>query len=134
MARILREDFATPVKWLGEASDNNTQNAAFSKAILAQENVTHILLVTDNMHMSRAKMIFKQSSLNVVAAPTVFFSHSRLLVLDFFPNSEGLRRIYYALDEWIGICLVKIALLTLVQHISLHIYKQLSCYIFLPEA
>ncbi|PUA20513.1 YdcF family protein [Glaciimonas sp. PCH181] len=108
MARSLREDFATPVKWLEETSNNSAQNAAFSQGILARENVGKILLVTDAIHMPRAKMIFQQSGLEVVAAPTIFFSHDKFSISDFVPSGEGLRRSYYALHEWIGIAWYKL--------------------------
>lgn len=103
MARTLTEEFATPVKWLEDASDNTAQNAAFSYTILSYQKVKHILLVTDAIHMPRAQMIFKQSGFVVIPAPTVFFSRSRLSLLDFIPSGEGLRRSYYALHEWIGV-------------------------------
>lgn len=108
MARSLREDFATPVKWREETSNNSAQNATFSKRILATEDVGTILLVTDAIHMPRAKMIFQQSGFKVIAAPTIFFSHDRLSISDFVPCGEGLRRSYYALHEWIGIAWYKL--------------------------
>jgi uncharacterized SAM-binding protein YcdF (DUF218 family) len=108
MARTLTDDFATPVKWLEQGSDNTAQNAALSKQILKQAKVQRILLVTDAIHMPRAQMIFKQNGLEVVPAPTVFFSRDRLSVLDFFPMGEGLRRSDYALHEWMGIAWYKL--------------------------
>ncbi|KAF3997457.1 YdcF family protein [Glaciimonas immobilis] len=103
MARSLKEDFATPVKWLEESSDNTAQNAANSEKILQRENVRRILLVTDAIHMPRAVMIFRRSGLEVVAAPTVFFSRSHYALFDFIPMGEGFRRSYYAIHEWVGI-------------------------------
>ncbi|MDP5007869.1 MAG: YdcF family protein [Glaciimonas sp.] len=103
MARTLTEDFSVPVKWLEGASDNTAQNANFSAKILRQENIQHILLVTDAMHMSRSVAAFKRAGLHVLAAPTIFFSHDRLSVLDFIPGGEGLRRSHYAAHEWLGI-------------------------------
>ncbi|MEB0013791.1 YdcF family protein [Glaciimonas sp. Gout2] len=103
MARSLEQDFGTPVKWIEDASDNTAQNASLSYAILSRDKVKHILLVTDAIHMPRARMIFKQSGLDGIPAPTVFFSRSQQSLLDFMPTGEGLRRSYYALHEWIGI-------------------------------
>ncbi|QRX81024.1 YdcF family protein [Glaciimonas sp. PAMC28666] len=108
MARTLAEDFDTPVKWREDASDNTAQNAEFSYTILSQQKVKHILLVTDAIHMPRAQMIFKLSGFDVTPAPTVFFSRSRLSLLDFIPSGEGLRRSYYALHEWIGVTWYKL--------------------------
>jgi uncharacterized SAM-binding protein YcdF (DUF218 family) len=108
MANSLRDDFATPVKWLEEASDDTEQNAKFSARILAQAGVKKIILVTDTLQMPRAQMMFAHTGLDVVIAPTVFFSRSRLTFLSFLPSGEGLRRSEYALHEWLGILWYKI--------------------------
>lgn len=102
MANSLQEDFAVPVKWREEASDDTAQNAKFSAAILQQAGVRKILLVTDALHMSRAQMMFVQTGLEVVVAPTIFFSQERLVLWNFLPSGEGLRRSDYALHEWLG--------------------------------
>lgn len=103
MARALRDEFATPVKWIEGQSSNTAENAEFSAAILKREGVQRILLVTDAMHMPRSQRVFAQSGLEVVAAPTMFFSLHALAPVHFLPSAEGLRRSYYAIYEWIGI-------------------------------
>ena len=102
MARVLQEDFATPVTWIEGKSANTAQNAAFSAAILKRDGVRRILLVTDAMHMPRARGAFARAGLEVIGAPTMFFSRERLEMLDFLPGSEGLRRSRYAVYEWLG--------------------------------
>lgn len=103
MAGSLREDFATPVKWIEGTSDDTEQNAKFSAAILAQAGVKKIILVTDALHMPRSQMMFARTGLEVVIAPTVFFSRDRLTLLSFLPSGEGMRRSGYALHEWLGV-------------------------------
>lgn len=103
MARILREDFAVPVKWLEQASDNTAQNAQFSASQLKQAGVTQILLVTDAMHMPRAQMIFRQAGLQVVPAPTNFSAYRELGPIDFVPNAKALQMSHFAMHEWIGL-------------------------------
>ena len=103
MADALREDFVTPVRWIEGASENTFENAQYSAKILRQDGVNRILLVTDAMHMPRAKMVFAQTGLDVVAAPTLFFGAGDIAALDFLPSAEGLRRSYYAIYEWIGL-------------------------------
>ncbi|WP_253273665.1 YdcF family protein [Collimonas arenae] len=102
MANSLREDFSVPVKWLEDVSDNTEQNALFSAEILRRAGVGRILLVTDALHMSRAQILFEKTGLEVVVAPTVFFSRDRLTLLSFMPSGEGMRRSEYALHEWLG--------------------------------
>ena len=63
MASALRKDFVTPVRWVEGASENTAENAWLSAGILHPEGVHRILLVTDAMHMPRAKMVFAQTGL-----------------------------------------------------------------------
>jgi uncharacterized SAM-binding protein YcdF (DUF218 family) len=104
MARTLREDFAVPVKWLEQASDNTAQNAQFSAQILKQAGVNRILLVTDAVHMPRAQMVFTQTGLQVVPAPTSFFSREPLSAIDFVPRGDAFNLSHYGMHEWIGRC------------------------------
>ncbi|HJV76697.1 MAG TPA: YdcF family protein [Noviherbaspirillum sp.] len=103
MARSLQDDFAIPVKWIEEHSDDTAQNAAYSATMLKQADVSRILLVTDALHMPRSRAVFEKTGLEVVPAPTMFFSRNRLTLFDFMPSGEGLRRSHYAMHEWIGI-------------------------------
>jgi len=103
MASALREDFVTPVRWVEGASENTAENARFSAAILRRDGVKKILLVTDAMHMPRAKMAFAQTGLEIVAAPTLFFGFTGIIPADLLPSAEGLRRSYYASYEWLGL-------------------------------
>jgi uncharacterized SAM-binding protein YcdF (DUF218 family) len=103
MADALREDFVTPVRWIEGASKNTLENALFSARILRMDGVSRILLITDAMHMPRAKMVFSKAGLDVIAAPTMFFGFESIGPFDFLPSAEGLRRSYYAIYEWMGL-------------------------------
>ena len=104
MARALREDFAVPVKWLEQGSDNTAQNAQFSARILKQAGVNRILLVTDAVHMPRSQKIFMQNGLQVVPAPTSFRSRQPLSAIDFVPRGEAFDLSHYGMHEWVGLC------------------------------
>lgn len=103
MADALQYEFAIPVKWQEDQAKNTYENAEFSARILQQAGVRRILLVTDAMHMRRAKFAFDQTGLVVVPAPTLFFSRSDFGLLSFIPGAEGLRRSHYAIYEWLGL-------------------------------
>ncbi|HEX8615430.1 MAG TPA: YdcF family protein [Telluria sp.] len=103
MARALREDFRTPVAWTEERSADTTQNALYSAAILKAAGVRRVLLVTHAMHMPRAERAFAAAGLEVVPAPTMFYSRSTLSPLMFVPGWSGMFRSYYATHEWIGL-------------------------------
>ena len=103
MASALREDFVTPVKWVEGKSENTAENALFSARMLRQDGVGRILLVTDAMHMPRAKMAFTKTGLDVVAAPTMFLGAGSIGPYGYLPSAESLRRSQYAIHEWTGL-------------------------------
>jgi uncharacterized SAM-binding protein YcdF (DUF218 family) len=103
MARVLRQDFGVPVKWVEDRSDNTAENALLSAAMLRSTGVRRILLVTDALHMPRAQRIFEKAGFQVISAPTWFLSRARLTLQDFLPSGAGLNRSHYALHEWIGL-------------------------------
>ncbi|HAK93275.1 MAG TPA: YdcF family protein, partial [Massilia timonae] len=65
MAAALREDFGVPVRWVEGRSRNTAENAMFSAALLRPEKVGRVLLVTDAMHMERARTVFQRGGLQV---------------------------------------------------------------------
>lgn len=102
MARVLRDDFKAPVRWVEGDSANTVQNARYSAAILQQAGVSHILLVTDALHMPRAERVFSQAGLVVTGAPTTYYGRGVLTASDFIPGA-GLSDCNYAMHEWIGL-------------------------------
>lgn len=102
MADALREDFGVPVKWIEPRSRDTQENAACSAALLRAAGVHKVLLVTDAMHMPRAHSAFTRAGLDVVDAPTLFFSRQPQKLEAFVPSAEGMRRGWYAMYEWIG--------------------------------
>jgi uncharacterized SAM-binding protein YcdF (DUF218 family) len=103
MAMALREDFGIPVKWVEGKSRDTAENAAFSAAILRPQGMRRIVLVTDAMHMPRAKSAFEQAGFDVLAAPTTFFSGQPRGIASLLPSAEGMRRSWYAIYELLAI-------------------------------
>jgi len=112
MATALREDFGVPVRWIEPRSRDTAENAAYSAAMLRADGVKRILLVTDAMHMARARTVFERAGLEVVSAPTMFLGNgpelsgpepdvSELLGA-WLPSAEGMRRSWYAVYELLG--------------------------------
>jgi len=108
MAAALREDFGVPVRWIEGRSRDTSENAAYSAAMLRADGVKRILLVTDAMHMARARAAFERAGLDVVSAPTIFFSRQSLSLSSWVPSAEGMRRSWYAIYELIGLAWYKI--------------------------
>jgi uncharacterized SAM-binding protein YcdF (DUF218 family) len=103
MAAALREDFGVPVKWIEPRSRDTFENAAYSAALLRADGVKRILLVTDAMHMPRARAAFERAGLDAVSAPTMFFTRQPLTLSAWVPSAEGMRRSWYAIYELLGI-------------------------------
>jgi uncharacterized SAM-binding protein YcdF (DUF218 family) len=103
MARALREDFKTPVAWIEERSETTEQNALYSARMLQAAGVTRVLLVTHAMHMPRSREAFARRGIDVVEAPTMFYSRARWSPLMLVPSASGLYRSYYATHEWVGL-------------------------------
>jgi uncharacterized SAM-binding protein YcdF (DUF218 family) len=110
MASALREDFGVPVRWIEGRSRDTAENAAFSAAMLHTDGVRRILLVTDAMHMPRSRRVFERAGLEVVEAPTMFFSGQARSIAAFVPSAEGMRRSWYALYELIGLAWYRVRL------------------------
>lgn len=102
MATALREDFGVPVKWVEGKSRDTGENAAFSAKLLGDAGVTKILLVTDAMHMARARAAFERTGLQVVDAPTMFFGDQAHGPAAWMPTGEGMRRSWHAAYELLG--------------------------------
>lgn len=103
MARILRHEMSVPVRWVENASDNTAQNAEFSAKLLGADGVKKIVLVTDAMHMPRARRAFEQFGLTVLPAPTVFITTEHMSRKAWLPGASGMQNSYYALHEWLGL-------------------------------
>lgn len=103
MARALREDFRTPVKWVEGQSESTAENATRSIVILKANHIQRILLVTDAMHMPRAELMFLRHGMEVISAPTMFFGAQKVSLGGLIPDAESLRFSYYATYEWLGL-------------------------------
>jgi uncharacterized SAM-binding protein YcdF (DUF218 family) len=102
MASSLREDFQVPVAWVEDTSNDTWENAIDSAAILKQQGIRSVWLVTQGWHMRRALLAFKHAGLIVTAAPTSVDPPLDPIVSDFVPHALAWEWSYYALHEWIG--------------------------------
>ena len=110
MARVLRDDFNAPARWVEDLSSNTAQNAEYSAAMLRDAGISRIFLVTDALHMPRSERFFVQAGLTVTAAPTNYLARGALIAPDFIPSGGGLSDSYYAMHEWLGLLWYRMAL------------------------
>jgi len=102
MGVSLRDDFATPARWVEDKSADTWENARFSAAILRREGITSVYVVTSAWHMRRALLAFQDIGMTVTAAPTPLDDPLAANLSDFLPRAGIWETGYYALHEWIG--------------------------------
>ena len=90
--------------WIEESRSRTTrENAQYSRALLADKGVHHILLVTSASHMRRAAAVFTAQGFVVTAVAT---DHQQPLrvgpVPGWLPTLDRLARSTRAIHEWVG--------------------------------
>jgi len=103
MARSLRDDFGLEARWVESNAINTNQNAILSAQLLRQENIQQILLVTDAIHMPRARWAFEHAGLRVAPVPSHFVASGDFHLASFIPNAQSLKNSHYAIHEWLGL-------------------------------
>ncbi|WP_439258763.1 YdcF family protein [Lonepinella sp. BR2930] len=93
------------VKWLEKSARNTKENAQFSFNILNKENITKIILVTQEEHMKRAKLLFEKVGFDVLPASVGYGAIAetyKLSYMDFVPQAGTLNSNTQLLKEWLG--------------------------------
>ena len=105
MRRVLEEEFGIAQVLVETSSRNTRENAAYSAAMLKSRGIDTILLVTQAAHMQRAVESFQRAGIEVIPAPTLFFSSEVELfeLSSWIPSVRSIDAVYYLLYEWIGL-------------------------------
>lgn len=105
MAREFSDFYHIDVKWLENQANNTAENARFTRQLLVQqaEPVKTIVLVTNDWHMKRAKMLFEREGFNVLPASVSNSLTCYQQVMCFTPNAYSLWLTSLALKEWLAI-------------------------------
>lgn len=105
-ARLLAravQHYGVPVRWLEEQSRDTAGNAWYSSQLLRADGIDRIILVTQAMHMPRARRIFEATGLQVTGAPHGFMAQQGVALRDWFlPSNLSVKRGAFALHELIG--------------------------------
>lgn len=105
MARELAMFFQVPTQWLEEKAKTTKENALFSHEILNKEGINKIILVTNQWHMQRAKLLFERAGFEVLPASVgagITPATYGLNYMYFMPQSGALHSNMHALKEWLG--------------------------------
>lgn len=106
MARSLREDYVVNVRWQEGRSRTTWENARYTHELLAGEGVTRIVLVTQALHMRRARLAFEHAGFQVVPAPVDSVREAaaqRPLPLRLVPAPAAFMASSQALHEYAGL-------------------------------
>jgi uncharacterized SAM-binding protein YcdF (DUF218 family) len=102
MADSLVHDFQVSARWVEAGSLDTWENAHLSAAILHEQGIRSIYVVTQAWHERRAIMAFADTGITVTAAPPRLDRLRAPLAANFVPDVAGWQESYYALHEWIG--------------------------------
>lgn len=108
-AKIMSDELAMfyhiPTQWLEEKAKTTKENALFSREILEKEGIKRIVLVTNQWHMQRAKMLFEKQGFEVLPASVGSGSTPEtygINLMYFIPQAGAMHSNTQALKEWIG--------------------------------
>lgn len=104
MARVLREEFKVPVRWVEKRSRNTVENGRDTRDLLQAEHIDRIVLVSHVSHMHRAIAIFQAVGFSVLAAPTVYrvTPDDVTVLMDWIPSAGAFAMSAQALHEYLG--------------------------------
>lgn len=116
MATLAQGMGVSPQAILQETTSLNTyENAVNVRAILTENEVARVLLVTSALHMPRALRVFRRQGIDAIAAPTDFLVtadqvnatqttwQGQLLAL--LPQTDALHSLTRAMKEYLGMAI-----------------------------
>jgi uncharacterized SAM-binding protein YcdF (DUF218 family) len=107
-ARIAEREFNHPLRWTEGSSRDTNENAYRSLALLHEQGIQRVVLVTHSFHMRRALAAFERGKqranldIQVIAAPMDVQAGSRLTLDSWLPSVDGFQDTRLALHEWLG--------------------------------
>ncbi len=105
MANELNTFFSVPTTWVGGKARTTKENALFSREILEKEGIKRVIVVTNQWHMQRAKLLFEQQGFEVLPASVghgISPQSYGLNVMYFIPQAGALNKNMLLLKEWLG--------------------------------
>lgn len=90
--------------YLEPDSKTTKENARYTARLLQQYKISKVVLVTSASHMRRASALFEQNGINIIQAPTGFYSlgYYKIPPLWFVPTSSAMATTSAVLHELIG--------------------------------
>lgn len=102
MARVLADEFGTPVAMVETQARDTRENAVLSAQMLKRAGYSRIVLVSHASHLARAVPLFEAQGLTVIPAPTVFTTDGVSSWETVLPSAGALRNMNVFFHEWLG--------------------------------
>jgi uncharacterized SAM-binding protein YcdF (DUF218 family) len=96
---------APSLRWQEKQSRDTRENALLTAALLKNDGITHIALVTHAWHMPRSVRQFEAAGLTVVPSPMGFIRSDVAPHLQWLPSGRGLRDSAWVIKEWLALLL-----------------------------
>ncbi|MEP6609162.1 MAG: YdcF family protein [Burkholderiaceae bacterium] len=97
---VLEREFNVSVRWVETSSETTRQQAQLTAQDLIPLQITRIALVTDALHMPRARRAFERAGFSVAPAPTSYGGQRPFAPYQLIPGPGSLRDSHMALREW----------------------------------
>jgi len=107
-AEIAAREFVRPLRWTEPRARDTRENAQFSTALLKDQGIQQVVIVTHGWHMPRAMRAFKEAAQRndakweLVPAPMGLAQRVERPVLRWIPSSEGFLLVRAVLREKVG--------------------------------
>ena len=101
-ARIAKDEFDRPLRWVESSSRDTRENAIFTVRALREAGVRRVLLVTHAWHMPRAMREFQQqagTAMSIEPAPMGFVRLQGTVAEDWLPGGQGSADVRNSLRE-----------------------------------
>jgi uncharacterized SAM-binding protein YcdF (DUF218 family) len=119
MAKLVEALGVPPSAILQDPTSLNTyENAVNVKAILQEQGINQILLVTSAIHMPRSLRIFQKQRINAIPAPTDFQvteqemqepqTTPQAIALNLLPDADRVQQFTRAMKEYIGLVVYRL--------------------------
>lgn len=110
MRDVLEREFNAEVMLMDNKSRNTLENAREVSNLIKESNFEDVILVTHASHMLRAEYSFNHYDINIIPAPTYFFStkSNKPYYFDFLPSIKAFHISNIILYEMIGYMWIKL--------------------------
>jgi uncharacterized SAM-binding protein YcdF (DUF218 family) len=102
MRDVLKNDYGLAARWVDETAATTGDNAVVAARDLKTAGLRRVALITDGMHMPRAREVFTAMGLVVLPCPTAYAGQRAFAPWQLVPGATALQVSQLALREWVA--------------------------------